>query len=48
MEATVSFWVIPWRVIGISIIIGILVVIGLWSSFGKFKNSIQKFRGKKV
>jgi hypothetical protein len=48
LEATVSFWVIPWRVIGISLIIGIFVFIGLWSSFGKFKNTIQKFRGKKA
>jgi hypothetical protein len=47
MEATVSFWIIPWRVIGILLVVAVFVVIGLWSTFGKSKKIIQKIRGKK-
>jgi hypothetical protein len=47
MEAVVSFWVVPWRVVGILLVVGIFVAIGLWSSFGKIKKLVQKIRGKK-
>jgi hypothetical protein len=48
MEATVSFWIIPWRVLGILLIVAIFVLVGLWSTFGKSKKLVQKFRGKKA
>jgi hypothetical protein len=48
MEASVSFWVVPWRVIGILLIVGIFVVIGLWSTFGKSKRLVRRIRGKKT
>lgn len=31
LEATISFWVIPWRMIGVLLIITLLVGLGLWS-----------------
>ena len=42
IEATVSFWVIPWRVIGVTLLIAIFVVIGLWSTVKKIINKIRK------
>jgi hypothetical protein len=48
IEATVSFWVIPWRVIIVLIIVGLFVLIGLWSSLGKIKKLMQKFKDKKA
>jgi hypothetical protein len=47
MEATLSFWVIPWRIIGIMLVVSIFVLLGLWSSFGKIKKLVQKIRGRK-
>src|SRR6266404_242552 len=32
MEASVSFWVVPWRLIAFIVIVGALAAIGLWSS----------------
>jgi len=46
IEAVVSFWVIPWRVIGILLVVAVFVVIGLWSSFGKMSNITKKIRGR--
>jgi hypothetical protein len=46
-EATLGFWIIPWRVIGILTVVGLFVLIGLWSSFGKIKKLMQKVRSKK-
>jgi hypothetical protein len=48
MEATVQFWLIPWRVIGVLLLVSIFVLLGLWSSFGKIKRFIRKIRGKKI
>jgi hypothetical protein len=48
LEATVSFWIVPWRVIGILLVVAIFVGIGLWSTFGKSKRLVQKMRGKKA
>jgi hypothetical protein len=47
MEATLSFWVVPWRVLGIGVIVLMFVLVGLWSSFGKLKGIGKKMRGKK-
>jgi hypothetical protein len=44
MEASVSFWVVPWRVVGLMLIVGIFVLIGLWSSLGKVKRSVKRHR----
>jgi hypothetical protein len=35
VQAEVSFWVIPWRLFGVLIVVLVLVGIGLWSSLGK-------------
>jgi hypothetical protein len=48
MEATLSFWVIPWRVIGILLVVSVFVLVGFWSSFGKIKKLVHKIRGKKT
>jgi hypothetical protein len=32
-EASLSFWVIPWRIIGIGAVVGLLVLAGLWATF---------------
>jgi hypothetical protein len=48
MEATVSFWVVPWRVIGILLLVAIFVAIGLWSTFGKSKRLVQRIRTKRT
>jgi hypothetical protein len=41
MEAYVSFWVVPWRVLGILLLILLFVGIGLLSTFKKW---IRLFR----
>jgi predicted histidine transporter YuiF (NhaC family) len=40
--------VVPWRVIGIMLVVGVFVLIGLWSSFGRVKKSAKRLRGKKT
>jgi hypothetical protein len=35
IEGTLSFWVIPWRIIATMLVIGIFVAIGFWSTFKK-------------
>jgi hypothetical protein len=47
LEASVAFWVIPWRVIGILLVVGIFVLVGLWSTVGKSKKVVQKIKGRK-
>ncbi|MEK7594954.1 MAG: hypothetical protein AAB436_04935 [Patescibacteria group bacterium] len=32
LEAVVSFWVIPWRVIGMGLIVGLFAAVGIWST----------------
>jgi hypothetical protein len=44
MQASVSFWVVPWRIIIGLIVVLIFVFIGLWSSFGKIKKLVKKLR----
>ena len=34
-EARVSFWVIPWKIIGGIALVGLLVLAGLWATIGK-------------
>lgn len=46
INGTVSFWVIPWRVIGILLIVGVFVVIGFWSTFKKIGRFIEKQVGQ--
>jgi hypothetical protein len=45
LEATVSFWVIPWKIIGIGLIIAIFVLIGVRSIL---MSTIRRVRTKKV
>ena len=44
MEASVSFWVIPWRIIAFVLVVGILVFIGLLSVG---RNIYKKTKGRK-
>jgi hypothetical protein len=46
MEAYVSFWVIPWRVLGILLLILVFVAVGLWSTFKKWSRLIKRVRAK--
>jgi hypothetical protein len=48
MTATVSFWVIPWRVLAVILFIAIFVGIGLWSTFKKFGKAIKKNKQAEV
>ncbi len=41
LEATVSFWVIPWRLLGVGLVVALFVGIGLWVSG---RNVIRKIR----
>jgi hypothetical protein len=47
MDAYVSFWVVPWRIIGVLLIILILVAVGLWSLLGKTKRFVRRHGSKK-
>jgi hypothetical protein len=44
VTATVSFWVIPWRILIVFLVVGVFVFIGLMSTFKKFKHRFKKFR----
>jgi hypothetical protein len=46
LEATVSFWVIPWRIIGGTLIVVLLVISGLWSNIRKIYLRFKKGKGK--
>jgi hypothetical protein len=46
MEATLSFWVIPWRLIGGFIIVGLFVAIGLWSTFRKSARFVSRHKNR--
>jgi len=48
MEATVSFWVVPWRIIGFTLFVGIFLLIGLWSTLKKGSRVYHKIRSKKT
>jgi hypothetical protein len=42
MEASVSFWVVPWRIIAFITVVGGLALIGLWSSGRNLYKKIRK------
>jgi hypothetical protein len=42
MEASVSFWVVPWRIIGFIIVVGGLAIYGLWTSGRNIYKRIRK------
>jgi hypothetical protein len=42
LEAYVSFWVIPWRLVIGLIIIALFVCIGLWSTFRKSARLVKR------
>lgn len=43
VEATLSFWVIPWRVIGVLLLVLLLVGAGLWALVGRpIRNRVKK------
>jgi hypothetical protein len=44
IDATVSFWVIPWRVVGGLLVVGIFVLIGLLSSYSKISKFMKRLR----
>ncbi len=46
MDAFVSFWVIPWRIIGAALLILIFIGIGLWSSFRKTGRFLKRQTGR--
>ena len=48
MEATLSFWVVPWRILIGLLLVGIFVAIGLWSTFQKSAGFIKRRRKGKV
>jgi len=48
MEAYVSFWVVPWRVLGILLLVLIFVGIGLWSTFKKSSRMVKRLRKKET
>lgn len=41
LQATVSFWVVPWRIIAFVIVVGGLTVVGLWSTGGKIYRRLR-------
>jgi hypothetical protein len=46
IEAVVSFWVVPWRVLFGLLVIGIFVAIGVWSTLRKSTRFVKKHTGK--
>lgn len=45
-EATLSFWVIPWRIVGGILLISLLVLAGLWATvFRPIRSRFKKSRG---
>jgi hypothetical protein len=44
MEAEVSFWVVPWRVLAASLVVLVFVGVGLWSTGGKVVRKLRKIK----
>jgi hypothetical protein len=44
LQASVSFWIIPWRLVGAMLIVVIFVLIGLLSSFGRMSRFAKRLR----
>jgi hypothetical protein len=47
LEASLSFWVIPWRVLAGIFVIGLFVALGLWTSGRKIYNKIMGLKDVK-
>jgi hypothetical protein len=41
LQATVSFWVIPWRILIGIVVIGLLVVVGIWTVISRLRRGFQ-------
>lgn len=49
LESEVSFWVIPWKILGLMLIIIIFVVIGIWSLLHKIVHPfVERIRTKRT
>ena len=45
-EASLSFWVIPWRIIGVGLAVGLLILSSLWITIGRpLSRRLKKNRG---
>jgi hypothetical protein len=44
LQANVSFWVIPWKLLIVLLILAILIIIGLWTIISKSVSVIRKKR----
>jgi hypothetical protein len=44
LEATLSFWVVPWRILAVLLVVAILAGIGLWSSGRSIYRKVKKRR----
>jgi hypothetical protein len=42
VEATLSFWVIPWRILGVLLVVALLIGVGLWSTGKSIHRKIKK------
>jgi hypothetical protein len=47
IEATVSFWVIPWRLVGGLLIVSIFALIGLIASFKRTSRFTERLRKRR-
>jgi hypothetical protein len=48
LEATLTFWVIPWRIIGVALLVIVFMAIGLYATFGKvFRRTLKRGRVQK-
>ncbi|MBA3757573.1 hypothetical protein H0X09_01795 [Candidatus Saccharibacteria bacterium] len=47
VTASVSFWVVPWRLLIGLLFVSIFVIIGLWSTFKKMSRTAKKLKGNK-
>jgi hypothetical protein len=36
ISGTLSFWVVPWRMVGIGLVVLLFMAIGFWSTFRRF------------
>jgi hypothetical protein len=45
INGSVSFWVVPWKLILILLVIGVFVAIGIWSSLRRAGHFVNKARG---
>jgi hypothetical protein len=48
VNGTLSFWVIPWRLLGVLLVVGIFMTIGFWSTFKKLARFLPKKNKKAV